>query len=86
MVKPREKYEKGDECWIYVGNHGGEKSKGTVLEVLDLSEHGYTYLNYLIAIPTGIEDLLEVRNAGTMSPSENEPIGFWKMIPRNWDD
>jgi ribosomal protein L24 len=74
------KYEKGDDVWIHVGSTPGKLSKGTVLEVLDLSEHGYSFLNYLIEIQTSIDPILEVREAMTMSEDEKGPIGLFRKM------
>jgi|688.fasta_scaffold1867369_2 hypothetical protein len=73
-------YAKGDDVWIHLGTAPGKLSKGKVLEVFDLSEHGYTFLNYLIEIPTSIEPLLEVRNAMTMSEDAKGPVGLFRKL------
>jgi hypothetical protein len=79
--------KKGDDAWIFMSNHSGELSKGRVLEVLDLSEHGFTGEHYLIEIPTGIEPVLEVRDGFTVSDSADKPIGFLRRVqhPANGD-
>ena len=74
------KYAKGDDVWIHLGYEPGKLSKGKVLEVLDLSEHGYSFLNYLIEISTSIEPLLEVRNAMTISEDEKGPVGLFRQL------
>ena len=71
-------WKKGDTCYIAMG--GSKLSKGKILEVLDLSEHGYTYLNYLIEIPTHIEEILEVRQAYTMAEFEDGPLGIFMSL------
>jgi len=71
-------FKKGDSCWIYMSGHEGKLTKGKVLEVLDLFEHGYTHLNYLIEIETGIDTMLEVRHGFTMSDNPEGPIGLWR--------
>lgn len=73
-------YDKGDDVWIHLGEAPGKLSKGKVLEVIDLSEHGYTFPNYLIEIPTSIDPLLEVRDAMTMSEDAKGPIGLFRKM------
>jgi hypothetical protein len=50
-------YQVGDVAWIHVGGH--EAVKGTVVAVVNLASHGR---QYIIATPTGIDDILEVRS------------------------
>jgi hypothetical protein len=52
-------YQIGDRVGIYVGNHQGELSEGTVVAFLDLP--GWGFRNYVIEVPTHIDPLLEVR-------------------------
>lgn len=59
-------YKVGDEVGIYIGDHQGERSAGTVVAILDLD--GWSMLNYVIEVPTEIDPLLEVRNAFQMIP------------------
>jgi len=61
-------YNIGDFVWIFVGNHHGEMSKGTIVATLDLP--GWQFRNYVIEVPTSIDSLLEVRCAQTMRPSD----------------
>ncbi len=80
-------WKAGDTCWIYGHGH---KSKGTILEVLDLSRHGYSILEYLIEIQTSIDPVLEVRNAFTMAESEEGEIGLFSNLkptrPEQFDE
>lgn len=68
----------GDTAYCYVGAHQGKLSKGTILAILDLP--GYAYLNYVISIPTGVDDLLEVRDHLSMSDKKEGPIGFYELL------
>jgi hypothetical protein len=70
------KFEKGDDCWIAMG--GPKLCKGKVLEILDLKDHGYTFLNYLIEVQTGIDPVLKVRCGWTMSDHPDKQIGMWR--------
>lgn len=65
---PRHDYKVGDPAWIYVGDHGGNMSKGTVVAILDLP--GYNFQNYVISLPTSMDELLEVRSSSSMRPSD----------------
>lgn len=56
------KYEIGDDAWIYIRDHEGERTKGKVVAVLDLP--GWGGLNYVIEIETSMDPLLEVRAPG----------------------
>jgi hypothetical protein len=60
-------YAVGDDTWIYIGDHQGERTKGTVVAILDLD--GWSMRHYVIEVPTHIDPLLEVRNAFQMYPS-----------------
>lgn len=77
-------WKKGDDVWIFMPHHKGEKSKGTILEILDLSEHGYSWPYYLIEVQTSIDPLLEVREAFTMAESEDGPIGIWSKMRKEF--
>lgn len=72
-------YAKGDPVWIH-GIESGKLTKGKVLQKLDLSEHGYTFDNYLIEIDTSVDPLLEVRCIMTMSEDEKGPIGLFRKL------
>lgn len=74
-------WKKGDTCYVFLPGHRGTKSKGKILEVLDLSEHGYiNFPHYLVEIETHIEPLLEVYNEYQMAETMDGPIGFMSMV------
>jgi len=68
----------GDTAYCYCGSHQGELSEGKIIAVLELP--GYSYLNYVISIPTGIDDLLVVRDNMTMADKKEGPIGFYELM------
>jgi hypothetical protein len=72
----------GDTVYIYIGDHRGHTSKGVILEVLDLHTHGYSFPQYLIEVESSIENLLEVRDAFTMSEEEDGPVGLWAGLKK----
>lgn len=70
-------FKEGDDCWIAMG--GGKLHKGKVLEVLDLSRHGWVnHKHYVVEIPTSIDPVLEIRDGLTMSDAEDAPLGMWR--------
>lgn len=71
------KYEIGDDAWIYVGNHNGEKTKSKVVHTFQLY-CGQTY--YVCEIPTPIDPLLEVRCAMSMAAESTEGIGLHELV------
>jgi hypothetical protein len=77
-------YVKGDDVWIHLGVVPGKLSKGKVLEVLDLSEHGYGFKHYVIEIETHIDPVLEIREPMTMSEDEKGPIGLFRSMAERW--
>ena len=69
-------WQVGDTAYCYVGNHQGKLSEGKIVAVLNLE--GYSYSQYVISIPTGVDDLLEVRDALSMADKKDGQIGFWQ--------
>jgi hypothetical protein len=70
----------GDDCWCYVGNHKGKKSKGTIIAIVRLP--GYAKPHYIVEIPTSVDPLLEVRDGFSISDSEKKHIGFLRRAGR----
>lgn len=75
MSKIKTKYNKGDDVWIHGISPTNKLTKGKVITSLNLSEHGYSGIQYVIAINTGIDDLLEIRTWETMSQDSKGPVG-----------
>jgi hypothetical protein len=68
MKKYEHDYKVGDQAWIFLDNHKGERSCGTVVAVLDLP--GYSCNHYVVEVPTEIDPLLEVRDSFCMLPED----------------
>lgn len=66
----------GDTAWLYVGNHKGKYSKGVVKMIIDVP--GWSYLHYVIEIPTHIENLLEIRCGYSVSENPDKAIGMYR--------
>lgn len=73
----KNKYEVGDEAWIYMRNHKGEKTKSTVVHEFTLYR-GKRY--YVCEVPTSVDPLLEVRDCFSMAESEGSGIGLYELI------
>lgn len=67
----------GDTAYCYCSHHQGELSEGKIVAVLNLE--GYSFTHYVISIPTGVDDLLLVRDSLTMADKKDGLIGFWEM-------
>lgn len=65
--------KKGDPVWFYMGDHGGKLTKGTIVEARDIDGYGF---HYIIAVATGIDDILEVRDPYTVTDSPDRPLGW----------
>lgn len=65
----------GDTTYIYLLDHRGKLTEGKIVYVLNLDH--YSYPHYVIEIETGIDPILEVRDALTMADNKNGRIGFW---------
>lgn len=71
-------YNVGDTVWIYGINKPNTPVKGNVVKSFDIS--GYEGTHYIVAVPTHIEDLLEIRTWETISQDEHGPIGMFREI------
>lgn len=68
----------GDTVWFYYSDHKGKLRSGKVVYKAQIE--GYSFINYIIAIPTGVDDLLIVRSGFTLSDSEHKEIGVFRGI------
>lgn len=81
MSEIKIKYKSGDQVWIAGVGPNNKLVKGRVIKELDLSALGYLDgPHYIIAIPTSIEDLLEIRTWETMSQDERGPVGCFRNL------
>jgi hypothetical protein len=81
----KKEYNVGDTVWIAgVSRNNARLTQGTVLKTLDLSNEGFTAgPHYIIAIPTHIETLLEIRTWGTISQDSRGPVGALREVGAN---
>lgn len=75
----KDAYEIGDQAWIFVGNHQGELSAGTVVH--KFVPHGWpeNAVHYVVEVRTSIDPLLEVRCPMSMASAAAGPIGLWEL-------
>jgi hypothetical protein len=76
----KKEYDIKDTVWIHMGER--KLVKGRVVEIIDL-EHlneGHDPNNelYVIEVPTGIDNVYEVREFGTISPDPQGPIAAFR--------
>lgn len=73
----KKSYSVGDTVWIYGINRDNYNSvKGTVIKKFTIDYGNYNdEPYYLIAVPTSIEDLLEVRTWHTISQTAHGAVG-----------
>ena len=66
VTNMKTEYQIGDNAWIYLPGHDGNRTLGVVVFILDLP--GWSVRNYVIEIDTPMDPLLEIREAGAMRP------------------
>lgn len=71
-------YNVGDSVWIYGINKPNTPVKGHVVKSFDIK--GYEGTHYVIAVPTHIEDLLEIRTWENISQDEHGPVGMYREV------
>ena len=83
MIK--KSYDVGDTVWIYgIDLQNIKPRKGIVIKKFVMDYQGYNDENYyVIAIPTEIEDLLEIRTWHTISQDEHGPIGAFREVAKD---
>ena len=83
-MKTKKQYELNDTVWIHIGD--SKLSKGKVIDIFDLEHAGYSkdMEFYIVAIPTEIEDLLEVRTWESMSQDARGPIGSYREMRQDF--
>jgi len=72
----KKKYNVGDVVWIY-GITSGRSTEGRVIKTfrIDLDDYDPEQVYYVVAVPTEIEPLLEVRTWETISQDKDGQIG-----------
>jgi hypothetical protein len=77
----KQEYNIGDTVWIYGVGNNTKPTKGTVVKSFTIDYEGFNKeLHYVIAVPTHIEYLIEVRTWHTISQDENGPVGSLREI------
>jgi hypothetical protein len=71
-------YNEGDTVWVFGINRPNTPTKGRIVKSFEIE--GYLGTHYVVAIPTHIEDLLEIRTWETISQDEIGPIGMLRDI------
>ena len=71
------KYEIGDEAWIYMGDHKGKTTRSVVVHSFKLCDG---MIRYVCAVPTPIDDKLEVRDIFSMAESADTAVGLWQAV------
>ena len=70
----KKKYNIGDTVWIYGVRQTNDKStQGKVVKAFNIE--GYSDMHYVVAIPTEIEPLLEIRTWQTISQTKDGHVG-----------
>jgi hypothetical protein len=70
----KKKYNVGDTVWIYgIQRNNDRSTQGTVVKAFNIE--GYNDLHYVVAIPTEIEPLLEIRTWQTISQTADGHVG-----------
>lgn len=77
----KQTYEVGDTVWVYGITLQNKLTKGRVVHTVDIPGYAFTY--YVIAIPTEIEDLLELRTWHNISQDEHGPSGALRTLGEN---
>lgn len=80
MIAKKE-YSVNDTVWIAgVSRNNARLTQGTVVKILDLSDEGFSQIQYVIAIPTHIETMLELRTWHTISEDSKGPVGSLREV------
>lgn len=78
----KKSYNVGDTVWIYgVDQRNNKIKKGTVVKKFTIDYDGFNdETQYVIAIPTEIEYLLELRTWHNISQDEQGPVGSFREV------
>jgi len=75
-MKIKKQYSVGDTVWIYGIGNNSKSTKGTVIKSFIIDYESYNdEVHYVIAVPTEIENLLELRTWHTISQTEHGHVG-----------
>lgn len=76
----KKEYNVEDIVWIHGISSSNKLTQGKIIGQVDLSERGYSEVQYIVEIPTHIEPLLELRTWHTISQDEKGPVGSLRSI------
>ena len=78
----KKSYNVGDTVWIYgVDQRNNKIKKGTVVKKFTIDYDGFNAeTQYVIAIPTEIEYLLELRTWHNISQDDQGPVGSFREV------
>jgi hypothetical protein len=77
----KKEYEVNDPAWIYGITKNNKLVKGKIIKKFTIDYSGFNdEIHYIVAIPTEIEFLLEVRTWHNISQDEYGPIGSFREI------
>lgn len=80
----KKEYSVGDVVWIYGVGSSRKATKGTVVKSFAIDYEGITAeTQYVVAIPTEIEYLLEIRTWHTISQDEQGPVGSFRELGKD---
>lgn len=71
-------YNINDVVWVYgISEKNNKLTKGTIIKIFNIDNAGFNEDQkfYIVAIPTEIEPLLEIRTWDTISQDEHGPVG-----------
>ena len=87
-MNTKKNYEIGDPVWIYGVGRSNKLTKGTVVKqfFIDYENYDPTMSYFVIAIPTHIEPIFEVRSWETMSQDEHGPLGMFRHRKDNFEE
>jgi len=75
-MKIKKQYSIGDTVWIYGIGNNEKSTKGTVIKSFKIDYEGFNdETHYVVAVPTEIDDLLEIRTWHTISQTEHGHVG-----------
>jgi hypothetical protein len=83
-IKIKKAYKIGDSVWIYgieAGFGYNRLTEGRVVHAMEID--GYPDIHYVVAIPNGIQDLLEVRTWEEISQDSSGPTGSFRELLMN---
>ena len=76
-MKVKKHYNIGDIVWIYgINSLSNKATQGKVVHSFQMT--GYDGVFYIVAVPTEIEDLLEVRTWHNISQDQRGPVGSFR--------